>query len=206
MQLYTFDTAPNPKRLDYFLKFKEIGIETTQIDLVKKENLQESYLAVNPLGTLPALVLEDGTLLTEVIGICYYLESLHPKRSLLGSSSIEKAEILSWDHYIFNNLLLPTAEIFRNSHPAFENRALPGPKPVAQIPELIERGENKLSETWKIIESKLKRKNFMASDNFSFADIDLLVCVEFLQWALKKPIPKELSAVQIWLERVKEII
>ena len=206
MHLYTFDTAPNPKRLYYFLKFKGVEIKTTQIDLVKKENLKESYLTVNQLGTVPALVLDNGTLLTEVIGICYYLEGLYPKRSLLGDSYLDKAEILSWDHYIFNNLLLPTAEIFRNSHPAFKNRALPGPTPVAQIPELIERGENKLSETLKIIEARLGSKDFIASKNFSFADIDLLVCIDFLLWALKKSTPKELSAVQKWAERVKTII
>ena len=206
MHLYTFDTAPNPKRLYYFLKFKEVEIKTTQIDLVKKENLKDSYLTVNQLGTLPALVLEDGTLLTEVIGICSYLEALYPEKPLLGNSSLEKAEILSWDHFIFTNLLLPTAEIFRNSHPAFKNRALPGPTPVAQIPELIERGENKLSETLKIIEARLGSKDFIASKNFSFADIDLLVCIDFLLWALKKSTPKELSAVQKWAERIKTII
>ncbi len=206
MHLYTFDTAPNPKRLSYFLKFKELSISTTQINLVEKENLQESYLAVNPLGTVPALVLEDGTLLTEVIGICCYLESLNPKKCLLGKTPTEKAEILNWDHYIFVNFLLPTAEIFRNSHPAFKNRALPGPRPVAQILELIDRGENKLSETWEFIEARLERKKFVASDNFSFADIDLLVCIDFLLWALKRPTPEGLPALQLWLKRVKNIL
>ena len=155
---------------------------------------------------MPALVLEDGTLMTEVIGICSYLEALYTEKRLLGNSSLEKAEILSWDHYIFNNLLLPTAEIFRNSHPAFKNRALPGPKPIAQIPELVERGENKLSEAWKIIEARLSSKDFIASKNFSFADIDLFVCIDFLLWALNKSTPKELSAIQKWVERVKTII
>ena len=206
MHLYTFDAAPNPKRLYYFLKFKEIEIKTTQVDLVKKENLKDPYLKVNQFGTVPALVLEDGTVMTEVIGICSYLEALYTEKPLLGRSSLEKAEILSWDHYIFNNLLLPTAEIFRNSHPAFKNRALPGPKPVPQIPELIERGENKLFETWKIIEARLSSKDFIASKNFSLADIDLFVCIDFLVWALNRSTPKELTAVQNWLERIKTII
>ena len=206
MHLYTFDAAPNPKRLYYFLKFKDVEIKTTQVDLVKKENLRDSYLKINQLGTVPALVLEDGTLMTEVIGICSYLEALYTEKRLLGNSSLEKAEILSWDHYIFNNLLLPTAEIFRNSHPAFKNRALPGPKPIAQIPELVERGENKLSEAWNIIDARISDMDFIASKNFSFADIDLFVCIDFLLWALNKSTPKELSAIQKWAERVKTII
>ena len=135
MHLYTFDTAPNPKRLYHFMKFKGISITTTQIDLVRSENLGESYLSVNKLGTVPALVLNDGTILTEVIGICAYLESLHPNKPLLGKTALERAEVLSWDHYLLNAILLPIAEIFRNDHPAFENRALPGPYAVAQLPE-----------------------------------------------------------------------
>ena len=206
MHLYTFTEAPNPKRLHYFLSIKNIEIETSQIDLLKKENLEESFLAINKLGTVPALVLEDQTVLTEVIGICSYLESLYPSKRLLGESKLEYAEVLSWDHFIFINLLLPIAEIFRNSHPAFKDRALPGPNKVAQLPELIDRAETRLALNWPMIDSQLESRDFLASETFSLADIDLLVCIEFMQWALKKPIPSKLSNIESWLARAKTIV
>ena len=206
MHLYTFNEAPNPKRLHHFLSIKEIEIETSQINLIKKENLEKSFLAINKLGTVPALVLEDKRVLTEVIGICSYLESVYPSKPLLGTSELEHAEILSWDHFIFINLLLPIAEIFRNSHPVFKDRALPGPNKVPQLPELIDRAEARLALNWPMIDSRLESRDFIASETFSFADIDLLVCIDFMQWALKKTVPDELSNIHSWLGRVKTVI
>ena len=69
MKLYTFDPAPNPKRLALFMHYKGIDIDTVQIDLNAQEQLGDEYRAINPDCTVPALVLDDGTVLTEVIGI-----------------------------------------------------------------------------------------------------------------------------------------
>ncbi len=76
MKLYTFDPAPNPQRLTLFMKYKGIGIDTQQIDMMQGEQLSDEYRAVNPACTVPALVLDDGTVMTEVVGICHYLESI----------------------------------------------------------------------------------------------------------------------------------
>ena len=100
MKLYTYDGAPNGQRLNLFLQYKGITIDTTQVDLGSAEQLGDDYKAINPYCTIPALVLDDGTLLTEVIGIVTYLETLHPDRPLLGSGALEKAQVISWVHRI----------------------------------------------------------------------------------------------------------
>ena len=91
MKVYTFDAAPNAQRLGLFIKYKGIELETQQIDMMSAEQLGDEYRAVNPACTVPALVLDDGTVLSEVVGACHYLESLHPEKPLMGTTALEKA-------------------------------------------------------------------------------------------------------------------
>ena len=95
MKLYTYDPAPNPRRLALFMQYKGIEIETVQVDMMKAEQLAEEYRQINPQCTVPALQLDDGNVLCEVIGICMYLEGLYPDKPLLGSTALEKAQVIS---------------------------------------------------------------------------------------------------------------
>ena len=61
MKLYTFDPAPNPRRLTLFMQYKGIEIETQQIDMMAGEQLGDDFRKINPECTVPALVLDDGT-------------------------------------------------------------------------------------------------------------------------------------------------
>ena len=134
MKLYTYDPAPNPRRLTLFMQYKGIELDTQQVDLGTAEQLGDEYRKINPECSVPALVLDDGTVLTEVIGICAYLEALYPDKPLLGSTAKEKAQIISWDHRLFANVFSAIASILRNRSKAMVNRALPGPLDVPQIP------------------------------------------------------------------------
>ncbi len=145
MKLFTYDPAPNPRRLALFLQYKGITLDSQQVDLGAAEQLQEHYRQLVPECTVPALQLDDGTVLTEVIGICTYLEGLHPDKPLLGTTPLEKAQVMSWDHRLFLTIYLAVAGMLRNRSKAFANRALPGPLDVPQIPELVERGKLQLA-------------------------------------------------------------
>ncbi len=200
MKLYTYDPAPNPRRLGLFLKYKGIELETEQVDLSKLEQHSDDYGKVNPSRTVPALLLDSGELLTEVIGQCAYLESVYPERPLMGVTALERAQILSWSHKVFMQGFMPIAEIFRNGNPAFKDRALPGPVPLAQIPELCERGEIRLASFWEMIEATLTDQTWLVGDSFTLADIDLYCVVGFSGW-IKKGIPDECTATKAWFER-----
>mgnify|MGYP001822515460 CR=1 FL=1 len=65
MKLYTYDPAPSPQRLAQFMKYKGIEIETQQIDMMGGEHLSDEYRAIVPERTVPALVLDDGTVFAE---------------------------------------------------------------------------------------------------------------------------------------------
>jgi glutathione S-transferase len=202
MKLYTYDPAPSPQRLALFMKYKGIEIDTQQVDLMSAEQLGEEYTALVPDQSVPALVLDDGTVLSEVIGICTYLEALYPEKPLLGTTPKEKGLISHWDHKIFMMLFAAVAEALRNSSPGMKGRALTGPLDIEQIPELAERGKYRLNWAWGELDKVLADRKWIAGDNFSFADIDMAVCAGFSGWVKCKP-GEELANLQAYLARVQ---
>lgn len=202
MHLYTYDSAPNPRRLGLFLALKGIELPTTQIDMRANAHRDAAFLGINPLGTLPALMTDEGVLLTEVIAICAYLEELHPTKPLMGSTALERALVISWDHRIFVSIFEAFAEMLRNRSPAFENRALPGPLDVEQIPALEERGRKRFRGSLELFNEELGDKPFLCGDAITFADIDLLVGVETARW-VKESIPEGCDKLNAWAERCR---
>ena len=202
MKLYTYDRAPNPRRLGMFLKYKGIEIETAQVDLRKAEQLTDEYRAINPEMTVPALKLDDGTVLSEVIGICTYLEQIYPDRPLLGTTALERALVVSWDHRLFAAMIMPITDMLRNSAEAFRNRALAGPYDVPQLTEMVERGRLQLHYILPDLDAKLARGAWLAGDNFTFADIDLLAAVDFMAW-VKESVPEECTHLKAWHARAQ---
>lgn len=205
MKLYTYDPAPNPRRLGLFMQYKGIELETTQIDLSRLEQMQESFSSINPQGTVPALVLEDGTLMTEVIGMCDYLESRYPERPLMGQTALERALVLSWDHRVFIGPLMAIGEMLRNGNPAFKDRALPGPGKTPQIPELVERGRTRLHNSLRWIDAELAEREFLVGEQITLADLDLLVVVEFAGW-VKESVPEDCKHLRRWQAGVQAVL
>jgi glutathione S-transferase len=203
MKLYTYDAAPSPQRLAALMKYKGIEIETQQVDMMTGEHLGDEYKALVPAQTVPALILDDGTALSEVIGICTYLDALYPEKPMFGTTPLEKAQVISWDFKIMNTLFMAVAEALRNASPGFKGRALPGPLDVEQIPELAERGKMRLMWGWEQFDQALADgRQWLAGDNFSFADTDLVVCAGFSGWVKCTP-PQELTHLHDYLARAQ---
>ncbi len=202
MKLYTYDPAPNPRRVGLFLHYKGLEIPTQQVDMMAKEQLGDAFRAINPDGTLPALVLDDGTVMTEVVGICAYLEGLHPAKPLLGVDHLQRALVLSWDHRLFSTIITAVAEVLRNSSERFANRGLPGPLDLPQIPELADRGRRRLAHAWPELDRTLAGREWLVGDGPTLADIDLLIAAEFAGWVKMGP-PEECTHLQAFLERAR---
>jgi glutathione S-transferase len=202
MKLYTFDVAPNPRRVNLFLAYKGITLSTEQINLRAGAQFTAEFRAINPQCTVPVLQLDDGSVLCEVIEICWYLEQLHPQRPLFGTDAIAQARVLGWDHYIYMNGLIAVAEVLRNTSKAFKDRAVPGPDSLLQLPELEARGRQRLQWFWQRLEQRLASSPFLAGNDFSFADIDALAVVDFAGW-VKEQVPENCARLRDWAARVK---
>jgi len=83
-----------------FLAEKNLKIDMVEHDLIAGENQESVYLNKNPCGQMPALELDDGTVLAETVVICDYLEELYPTPSLIGTNAQERAEARMWNRRI----------------------------------------------------------------------------------------------------------
>jgi len=202
MKVYTFPSAPNPQRLALFMQYKGIELETEEVDMAAQAQLSDAYRALNPDATVPCLQLDDGTVLSQVIGMCVYLEECFPDKPLMGTTALEKAQVISWVHKLGNTLFGGVASVFRNSSKGFVGRGLPGPLDLPQIPELVERGTLQIDAALPMLDKHLADNHWMAGDTFSLADIDLLVAVNFMDW-IKREIPAECTHLLAWLDRAR---
>lgn len=183
MKLYDMEKAPNPRRVRMFLAEKGIAIERVEINIQAGENLGPEYLAINPRGVVPTLVLDDGSILDESLAICRYFEALHPEPNLFGRTPLEMAQIESWQRRMEFEGMFNIAAAFRNAMPAYANRAAPGSGPATpQVPALIERGKM-MSQHWLDgLETRLSQSAYVAGERFSVADITAFICVDFAKW------------------------
>lgn len=143
MKLYEDKVAPNCRRVRVFLSEKRIEVSGVQIGIISGENLESSYLAVNPHGLLPLLELDDGTRLGESSAICRYFEELHPDPPLMGRTALEKATVDMWERRADFEGMQAVVENFRNRFPPFAERAIPGIRGLRQISELVNRGRER---------------------------------------------------------------
>ena len=179
LTFYDCTTAPSPRRARIVLAEKGIHPEVRQIDLAKGEQLSEEFRKINPACTVPALVLEDGTVLTDNAGIAAWAEAFKPDPPLFGTTPVDKAEIASWNSKAEGECLMAIAEAMRNTAPAMKDRALPGPVNYAQIPELAERGLARLIHFLDKLDAHLAGRDYLAASGFSIADITCGVAVDF---------------------------
>jgi glutathione S-transferase len=191
MKLYDGGRAPNPRRTRVFLAEKGISLPTEQVDLGAMQQKSPAYAAINPLQRVPALVLDDGTVIAESIAICRYFEALHPEPSLFGRSALDIARIEMWNRRLELHLLLPVSHVFRNSHPAMKEMEVP------QVAAWAEANKPRILEFMTVLDAELRDRPFVAGDAFSVADITGLVAVDFMKPA-KLAVPGELANLKRW--------
>ncbi|MBT9610034.1 glutathione S-transferase [Aquabacterium sp.] len=185
--LYDFTMAPSPRRARILLAEKGIACQNVQVNLMAGEHLGDAFRALNPQCTVPALQLDDGTVLPDNAAIAAWAEAAQPEPALMGRTPLEKAEIASWNSRTEFEGLLAIAEALRNSAPAMKGRALTGPAPVDQIPELAQRGLARAQRFFDVLDAHLAERDFIATDRFSIADITAVVMVDFARVVRLKP-------------------
>ncbi|MDH5620744.1 MAG: glutathione S-transferase [Gammaproteobacteria bacterium] len=201
MKFYDCKTAPSPRRVRIFMAEKNIHCETAQVDLGNGEQFSDWFRAINPDCVVPALELDDGSCLSEVIAICHYLEAQFPEPALFGAGPKERAQILMWNVKVEQQGLTSVADAFRNSAKGLANRATTGPVSYAQIPELAERGRHRVMQFFHKLDEQLANNEFVAGDRYSIADISALVTVDFSA-RIKLSLPDEAAHAKRWYEAV----
>ena len=202
MKYYDYRNAPSPRKVRLFIAEKGLEIPTVEVNLRAREQMAPEYLAKNPSGAVPLLELDDGTCLTESLAICHYLEQRNPQPNLMGLDAREQGLVLMWNDLQTFEGYLAIQEVLRNEHASFRDRALVGPVPYAQIPDLADRGKRRAEVFFDRLDARLRDSPFIASARFTYADIVGYVYLGFAERSLGYDPAAKRAALKRWSERV----
>ncbi len=195
--------APSPRRARIILAEKQVPHESVEIDMMKNEQMGDAYRAINPNCTIPALRLDDGTILTDNAGIAAWLEETYPDPPLLGTTALEKAQIASWNSRVESDFGMGVASALRNANPAMKDRALPGRHDYEQIPALAERGMQQIENFFADLETHLVDRNFIAANRLSVADVTCFCFMDFAKVVRKQP-GEEHTNIARWRDGLRQ--
>jgi glutathione S-transferase len=191
MKLYDGGRAPNPRRVRIFLSEKGVNVPTEQVNLGALQQRSEAYTAINPMQRVPALVLDDGTVIAESIAICRYFEALHPNPPLFGVGALDTALVEMWNRRAELHLLFPVAALFQHLHPAMKVMIDP------QVPAWGEANRPRVFAFLEFLDRELENRTYIAGENYTVADITAMVAVDFMRVS-KLAVPDNLSNVRRW--------
>jgi glutathione S-transferase len=178
MKFYDSAGAPNPRRVSIFLAEKGIDVPKHEVSIAKGEHRSDAYLAKNPLGQVPILELDDGTVIAESNAICRYFEETHPEPPLFGSDALDRARVAMWDRRAELSLFLPYANVFRNTHSFFKDR-------ITQVPEYGELNKKAVAKGFDLLDAQLADNQFLAGSAYTIADITAQCALDFFGRILK---------------------
>ena len=190
--------GPNPRMVRMFMAEKGIDIPKVEVDLLAGDNRKEPYLKVNPAGQMPALELDDGTVIAEITAICEYVDELKSdKPSLISSTPAERAVTRMWTRRIDLNIVEPGANGFRFSEglKVFQNR-------IRCIPEAAEGLKATARDKLKWLDGLMGSNAFVAGSRLSMADILLFAIVDFMK-GVGQPLDPANKNIATWYERMK---
>lgn len=104
--MLTLYFSPGSSSMAPHVALHEIGVpfKAKPLSLAAKDTRTPEFLAINPAGKVPVLLI-DGRVLTEVAGILFYLARTFPEAKLLPTDDIEaEAQVISWMSYIASTI------------------------------------------------------------------------------------------------------
>ena len=110
----------------------------------------EAYTAINPMQRVPALVLDDGTVIAESIAICRYFEALQPDPPLFGRGALDAALVEMWNRRAELHLLFHVGSVFQHLHPAMKQMISP------QVPEWGEANKPRVMAFLQFLDGELE--------------------------------------------------
>jgi glutathione S-transferase len=207
MKLYDREGTPNAARIRIVLAHKQLEEQVTfvSVDLISAQQKQPQFLAMNPIGKTPVLVLEDGLVLSESTAITEYLDNLDGKPSLTGTTPREKAVIHMMQRRVEMLVLEPIDDYFHYGTPGLGNALRPWRKPGwAGAQEWGQRRGAEAIAGLPYFEELLQRQAFVAGDTFSMADITLFAALAFAD-GIGLPVAATHTALSAWRQRVTDL-
>jgi len=173
MDLYYGRNSGNSARAMFGLIEAGAAWAPRLVDPKALENQSSDYLAINPMGKIPALV--DGSFrLWESNAINWYAAEKHPESRLVPSSLQGRASVQRWLFFQAGHVTPACAQVYRTTNARV--RAYWGTRPD---PAVAEAGRRELDRYLPVIEAALEGRDWLEGD-FTLADIAYLPHLVFV--------------------------
>jgi glutathione S-transferase len=165
---------------------EEIGAPYELAEIAGAERRSAAHLDRHPLGRVPALELEDGTVMFESAAICLQLADLHPEAGLTAPlQSSERAQIYQWVLFAMTELEGP---LFRW---------------LAELRDGAGDGESspaqqRFSAAAAALQSALDGRDWVLGERFTVADV---LCASILEGAASRQLLEPWPGLQAYVER-----
>jgi glutathione S-transferase len=188
LTLYDYLDSGNGYKCRLILALRNIDYTRVELDLDKGETRKADFLAKNPNGRIPALELEDGTVLPESNAILYYLAD---GSRYLPTERLSRAQVMQWlffEQYSHEPYVATPRWIIRHlgrDHPRMK-----------EMPERLEKGR----AAFGVMEQHLTQHDFFVGNSYTIADIALYAYTHRAQEGDHdlSPYPR----LRAWLDRV----
>jgi glutathione S-transferase len=179
VRLYTFTITPNNRKVEAFVRHFDLDVDVHHVSFKDKETQSPEYLAINPMGKVPALV--DGDFrLWESNAILTYLATKFPETKALPSDARGRADVDRWLHWQSCHLM-----------PAMGALKTSDEKDVSSVTPLL-----------KILDRQLEGKEFLLG-SLTVADFALAA---YLMTKLGRQLDYSACPnVAAWVERVSKL-
>ena len=163
--------APGSSSLLPHIVLHEAGLPFVAIKVDEHTKVIETggdYRQVNPLGYVPALVLDDGTLLTEGAAIVQYIADQVPSKNLAPpNGTIERTKLQSWLNFL-------SSEMHKGGFSPLFYRGVPE--------EAREVFRARLVARFAHLDEHLRSNEYLMGDDYSVADAYLFVISNWANW------------------------
>ena len=173
MKLYSCGVAPNARKLMVYLKEKKYvpEMEIIEVNLLGGEQYEAEFQAINPLGKVPVLQLDDGSYIPESLSIIEYFEELYPDPSLTGQNPEERAKIKAIERFIDFEIMGTMGIMAHHMMPLFAKR-------FNQSQAVVDYGRARQREALNYLENFIGDRDFVYGNEVSIADVTLFVTLD----------------------------
>lgn len=193
--MLTLFYSPGACSMASHIALEEAGaaFEGKQVALAKGEQLTPEYRKINPRGKVPALRLDDGSVLTENTAILTYVGLRFPESGLLPKDAAAAARCVSMMAWLSNTVHPAFTHIFRAERFAEDPAAHPAVKAT---------GKKNFWTALQEIDGLVAGNKWMQGDAFTTCDPYALV---FYGWGARIELPvKDLKSYTAWKDRMLE--
>jgi glutathione S-transferase len=191
MKLYY---TPGTISIAVAITLEEAGLpyEPVKVDFASAEQTKPAYLKLNPKGRVPALVVEDGEVMTETGALLDYIAALKPDAGLVPDNAQDAAHMRSVMYYLASTMHIAHAHKMRGPRWADQQ---------SSFDDMTAKVQQNMAASAAYVQSNCLRGDYVAGDQFTLADPYLFIVCNWL--AGDGVPPADIPQIEAFLARME---